>query len=449
MAFINPSFELPDATETPGEALGWTWTTSSSGETWAEYNAAHPAWRDTLEDFGCCFGLMWDVVYADEAARLAAGPFVEADAGLVARQTDTKAIWILSSAVPIAWTELVTGIEDWIDDLVDPPRTVAAFNGSSSYEASIELFRLWEGPPWLLDALPPLDQQEWGVGWRGTADNALLGGRVIPSNPQYPEAIETFASGWGTDPLSAVSSVPCAGNGVLRGSALTFPLTLPPNQSSVWVWLHGADGLLEMSMTPGTYVDATALAAEVQAAWTAALGAVLTTLEWRAWSSGGASGLEFGWDGSDGADRATLAVPLHRQSRDARARLGLVSFGPTSRSGFVIVPYETFGGSGNYFAVFNPHATVDVRTVDDFEGSYYMMVGGGVPATFSAFDPGATPVRMERFELVPWKGPTAVWISDLLAVPRVEAIFILGLALTTNIELFAQAADGWPDYYEE
>jgi hypothetical protein len=113
------------------------------------------------------------------------------------------------------------------------------------------------------------------------------------------------------------------------------------------------------------------------------------------------------------------------------------------------VPYATFGGSGNFFAVFDPYATVDIRTVDTFEGSYYLLVGGGVPATFGAFDPGASPVRMERFELIPWKGPTAVWVTNLLAVSRVEATFVLGLSSTTNIELFAQAADGWPDYWEE
>jgi hypothetical protein len=450
MAFINPSFELPDATATPGEALGWTWTSVSAGETWAAFNAADPAWLDSIEDFGACFGLMWDVTYADEAARLAAGPFVAADAGLVARQTDTKAIWILSSAVPVAWTELTTGIEDWIDELTDPPRTVAFFNGSSSYEASIELFELWDGPPWLLDALPPRDQQEFGVGWRGTADTALLGGRVIPSTPQYPEAVETFASGWNLDPLAPVGTTFCAGDGMLRGQALSFPLAVPPNQRTLWVWLQGADGLIEVALTPGTYATATALAAEVQAKWAAACGAVLTTLEWRAWSADGATGLEFGWDGTRGLDRATLVVPLHRRSRDARARLGMRAFGPTQGDGFVVMPYAAFGGAGDYYAAFDPYATVDVRAVDCLEDDgYYLIIGGGVPATFSAFDPGATPVRMERFELVPWRGPTATWVSDLLAVTRVDAVLQLGTTSTTTIELFAQAAEGWPDFYEE
>jgi hypothetical protein len=450
MAFINPSFELPDATETPGEALGWTWTTVSTGEDWAAFNAADPAWLDTIEDFAACFNLMWHVTYADEAARLAAGPFGPGQTGLVARQADTKAIWILSAPDPAVWAELADGVEDWVSDLVSPPRTAAFFNGSSSYESSIELFRLWDGPPWQLDRPPPLGQDEWGVGWRGTADTALLGGEVIPSTPQWPEAVETFASGWGLDPLAPVGSVPCAGNGELRGQALTFPLTLPPNQRTVWVWLHGVEGLLEILLTPGTYASATALAAAVQAAWATACGPVPTTLAWSAWSADGATGLAFGWNGSRGIDRATLVVPLHRQSRDARARLGLVGFGPTDRDGFVVVPYAAIGGAGAYFAIFNPAATVDVRAVDYLAGDdYYLIAGGGVPATFNAFDPGATPLRMERFDLVPWRGVDAVWVSDLLAVSRVEAVFVLGLGSTTTIELFAQAADGWPDYYEE
>lgn len=448
MAFTNPSFELPNTNDTPGEALGWTWTTSSAGETWAAFNTGLPAWLDTLEGFAAAFGLMWDITYADEATRLAAGPFASTDVGLVARQTDTKAIWILSSVAPITWTALVTGIEDWIDDLVDPSRTVAFFNGTTSYQAGTELFSLWNGPAWMVDAPPPQDQQELGVGWRGTADVALLGGRVIPSTPLYPEAVETFVSGWGLDPLSPVSAAPCAGNGVLRGQPLTFPLTLPPNQRTIWVWLHGADGLLELVLTPGVYANATVLSWELQAAWTAARGAVPTTLAWRAWSADGATGVEFGWNGDRGADRASLVVPFHRQSRDARALLGLTGFGQTVQDGFVLVPYATFGGSGSYYAIFNPTATVDVRTVDSLEGSYYLMIGGGVPATFSAFDPGATPVRMERFELVPWRGSSAVWVSDLLAVVRVEATFLLGAGATTSIELFAEAADGWPDFYE-
>jgi hypothetical protein len=454
VAILNPGFEIPAASGVPGEAEDWTWA-SSALDQWAEWNTtASRAWQSAQERFEAGFAIAWTWTYADATARLAAGGFVAADAGKVARQDDDDSLWILQQAVPPIWAALAARNEDALGDLSETTPAATLFNGATStYSSTMEMFELWAGPPHL-DPPTYTRQDALGVGWRGWYDTDLTLGYPTPVLA-VPLPLEGFSDGWGIDPWG--SSFPgrwcpdTAPHGVLRGAPLAWPVTIRPNENVLLLW-HALSGHAYRFVVPSAvYATATALAAAIQAAWGAALGGSPSALAWTAWTDGDDSGVALGYSGGVVLDGAVLGYLSSERSNDACPALGLAALGPGGARGAVVLPVIATTTPDPAFAltdyfVMDPWTQVDFRIeVDPALGNRVAPYGWNL-ALFNVFNPGPTPCNAETCELTGWFGPSAVYRDDFDSLSPTAAAFVGGVGAGAIIESFENPAVTWPSY---
>lgn len=453
-ALENASFE--DADVRPGESLAWTWASHQSMGGWAGWNEARDAltaWQTDQEVFSAGWWAPHAWEYADATARLAATGFTPADVGGVAWQRSDDTLWQLTVDSPTAWAAIsLNSNEAWAAALIDAIYYV--FNhDAGAYAGRWERFSLWDfgagaSPPWLdaWTSIPPWDDTlgpgAGPTGWTGWY--AALHGAGL-----HPCTAETFGEAWDNDPLSTAAGPLWVGgstrNGRRYGAAITFPLTVPPDQHLLWCWLD--DGrIVRLAITPGTYATATALASVLAAQWTAAVGAGSHTT-WGAWmAADGTTGIWWGWEG---VGYTSLGAALLRRDADpdddARALIGLMG----ERHGRVrlradeftvpgvVAAGETFGMDGASLLLF------DVTT-DPYCVHYLALDNGGLPATFGAFDGAPDPTIGERVTLPGWAGAGATWDPGFpLTDPNPDLTPALFDAGTMEEDGFFAAE--WPD----
>lgn len=386
--FQNNSFETASADGRPGEAEAWNWTSYQGQGGWAEFNASDPdlqAWQRAREDF-------------------AAG-----------------------------WENN----EDWVDAWIVGLITAALFNeGVPAFETTTELFELWGwpdfgsptyvGPPWR-DAwtlIAPPDELPTATGWTGWFD-AFYGGHAEPLRE------EQFREEWGTDPLSTVSGpwwYPGTGvGGRLRGAALSWPVTLPPERA--WLWLfNDAREVYRVQLTVGTYADATSLAAMVNAAIAAEVpaGYGLTVT---AWDDGDNSGLLLGWDLSTPSSCMwILGAKASDPWGEARPYLGLSGLGPWGTRSEIVFPCSLatllpFGVPTSEHMLLDSWSLIDWSYfLDPVIGAMVLEYEQAGAVFDSLWDPPGT--YLERFDLEGWFGLGAVWVAAFDPGDLWPALFI-------------------------
>lgn len=453
--FLNPSFEV--AGTSPGEAADWSWKTYEGvPDPWAEFNASAISelpWRSQMELFEARHAIAPSLYYADAATRLAAGPFDEDEIGAVARQADDSSLWILTAADPAAWSALDAFNEASPKALEDATTAKALFNAAAAtYQTTQESFEFWDGLPYL-DPVGYARQDELGVGFRNWYETLLTAG--LPSYVlSYPLAQEGFIDGW-VLPLDLICSG--APSGVLRGAALTFPLTIRPNQNRLTVLRLTTETVHEIAITCGEYASAAALAADIDATWTAMMGSGPHAAHWSAWqdADAGTSGLAFGVSGTSGLEHCYLCTRARTKDMDARAALGLIGFGPGGAEASFTFPAPSI-------MVFD---TVEATTADDvflvdlwsrlnfrflYEPSVdidenWLIEDDWHPATFGLWDVGGEISYRERWNLQSWFGPDAAYHDDISSMTAVAAAFAGGVG-GGSVESFENPAIYWPDY---
>jgi len=402
--FSNPSFELPADSNRPGEAKDWNWYSFQQGTEWAEFNTQDPdyeQWQTAMEEFGP------------------------------------------------GWFDP----DEWFDDISEAVLASALFNaGVTLYESTMEEFALWlvwsesgyvTGTPWRDDwiFLRP-DQDVKGpylgpTGFNGWYDQAA-------GSNKLPLEMEQLGEAWGNDPFStSVGPLWHPGvqkDGAIKGSALTFPLTIPPDKNRMCVWAD-AIGIVPIVLTVGEYADATSLAAMIEAFWNTKVGDI--GLQFTAWTDGDDSGISFGWDGtSTVAHAAMFGVPEETKGADARAILGLIGFGPNGMQGKI----KAKAWMLDYVAGTDPE---DVFLLDHFSFMSFVIVtdtyNGTYPLQYehieAIFDTGIPdPTVVERFTLVGWFGPGSAWKPSYLPGDLADAMFDSGV---NDMEEFIPA--NWPE----
>jgi hypothetical protein len=467
VGFENDSFEIAAASGIPGEAEDWTWTAVQAAVEWAEFNTAalHVAYQRAREGYEAGFMVPWSWDYADATARLAAVGFTAADVDRFAIQRSDDTIWRLTNHSPITWAQLDTGWnQDWIAELIATIIGAAEFDGAP---APLEvMFEQWNrcvedydgdtvpdyiGPPWIWTDgnLKRQDDEVLGnlgpdyVGWKGWYDGAL-------STAQFPIPAERFAEDWGTTPFDMTAARwtgDQAPGGRLRGAALTFPVTIPPSMNVLHLYRQSDDAVLELEITPGEYATAAALAAEVQAQWGPAT--IVTNLSWSAWTDGDDAGIELAWDRvTPGAEMVLLGIAQSRRSNDARATLGLRTFGPQGQIADVRYPaallVQTPPGTDTD-EVFELDGWSQVEFWTDYElrfGFWNPIEYSGIPALFDA---GVlTPSVLETFRV--WHGGDIVWIAEYDPGDLTAAAFVGGVGAGAVFESFENPGTNWPDH---
>lgn len=442
--FENPSFETAATSGQPGEAEGWEWQSFQAAGGWAEfsaYDAALAAFRGAVEGFegGWRRAAAW--TYDDEAARLAATGFTAADVGQAAHQRDIDRNYILTDHSPITWVEsAVGGNQGWMADLADVALEAAVFNsGVPSYEGTVEHFSIWgqtwdlmvwSGRPWLdaYNLIPPctdtLGPFGGPTGFDGWFDHLF-------STNLDPIAVESFEEAWGNDPMSTSGGqrwqADTAPGGRIRGKALTFPLTIPPNENRLII-LTDATTPAMFSLPAPTYASLASLVVALNALVTAHLPGL--GIEFGSWADGDSEGLTFGWDGSTSCAIwfafATLEASMFK---DARAKLGLRSFSPGGNFTGVGIPawwYPTLpaGVDDDDRFLMDSWSANSFITVTDSVLGLVALENDMVAAVFDSAVPD--PTFLERFTLEGWVSPSAVWILDLSAVLLTQAMFDAG-----------------------
>ncbi len=399
--FCNPSYELPSDTGRPGEAKCWSWVSLQTGWEWAEFNAQEQnkdKWRTAMEEFGP------------------------------------------------GWNDL----ENWQDNIADADVLITMFNsGVTAYESTTENFSLWSvwngsgwsaGTPWRDDwvEIQPYEDTLGGgggpTGFDGWYDNNY-GTNVLPLE------LEEFGEAWQNDPFSAPGWYPgIIMNGVVTGSALTFPVSIPPDKRLLTVYTE-EHGVTPMELTVGEYGDAVDLAAMVQGIWEAHVGA--GGLVFSAWDAGATSGIRFGWDGVTPGTHASMFGHLGAQKyNDARELLGLVGFGPDGITTGIQCRAWMLDASpeigANDLVVLDSWSFAEFTVVSDtYNGTY----ANEYALNAAVFDTAISdPTVVERFALKGWFGIDAEWKTDYLPAELSNAMFD---SETTDIEEFLPAE--WPD----
>jgi len=459
--FNNPSFETAASSGRPGEAEGWEWQSFQDVGWWADfcaYRADLAPYRYGREGFEGGWLRAYSWAFADETARLAAGPFTADDVGKAAWQIDVNRNYILTNHSPITWTESAVGENQGaVADLPGALLAAALFNeGVGTYETTQEIFALWGFPPgdaptytglpWFdsynlirpcEDVLGPYSGPTGFDGWYD---------HVFGTNLD-PICTEDFEEAWGNDPLSTSGGQrwcpDTAPNGVMVGAPITFPLEIPPNENQI-VIITDAAGPAMFSLPSNDYPDVATLVADLNAA--VALHMSGLGLQFGSWSEGAEEGLTFGWDGVSlvGIWWAFAALESDR-FRDMRESIGLRSFSPNGYATGVGIPAWLYPPAALPAGV----ATTDRFLIDSWSANSFAVLLDPVvglwikendmnQATFDTAVPD--PTILERFTLRGWVAPTAVWIPDLGSVSLTQALFDGG---TEPLEQF-EAAE-WPD----
>lgn len=443
--FSNPSFEDAALSARPGEAQDWAWQVFQQVGAWADFSAYRndlSQFRYGREGFGAGWLRDYSWAYADEAARLAATGFTADDVGGAAWQIDLNRNFILTDHAPITWVESDVGEnQDWTSVLASI--AAAVFNeGIPSFEATAEHFAIWDGAPWFdtysliapcNDTLGPFGGPTGFDGWFD----------YLFATNLDPLCVESFEEAWGNDPMSTVGGQrwqpDTAPGGILRGAAIQFPLTIPPNRNRLIILTDAAVPAVVTLPSP-TYPDAPTLAADLNAI----LGALLPGLglAWDVWVNGDDTGLSLGWDGITVMSLwwgfATVEDSLFF---DARELLGLMSFSPNGHASGVRIP-------GWFYPSLPAGITVDDHLLlDSWSANSALVVPDLILGDVvlendmvgATFDATLVATYLERFLLTGWVDPAAVWVTDLSLVATTPATFISG----TTREDFLDTE--WPD----
>jgi hypothetical protein len=454
---INPSFEI--AGDRNGEAQGWEWQCWQTQCQFATFNGYDPdqqAWILGREEFGCGYAWPYAWRYADEAARLAAVGFVAADVGKAALQEDTDEMYVLSGIGPIVWTVTDSGqVHDWAWSLVG---TAAMFcdappGPSKAFARAMEGFGIqWDalgglpgsGVPWPDFTLISLWETTPPTGWSSWYD---VVGHAPPKIPVY---LERWSEGWGTDPYETAGGamwVPGGGvTAIQRGKAITFPVMINATARDVYLYgfnTGGADSLIRLRLTQGSYATAAALAAALNVLWVAEVGGA-TSLTFGTWSEGGQTGLTFGWNGV-AHPAATLwwafGIVEGLEYRDARTACGLVEFGINGNESHVVTEASLCGTKPSDVAN-TDRILSDVMSLVEYDTDTCPYTGlQAFPYGWAGaiFDIGLVAAYAEMFivQVGAWYG---AWILNLTDIPITQALFDTGVH---TLETFLDVE--WPD----
>ncbi len=456
--FINPSFETSAESGRPGEAENWEWRAVQQEGGFADFSEYRPdlapyrRGRETFEG-GWLRDFAW--AYADEAARLAAVGFTADDVGSAAWQIDPNVNFILTDHAPITWVQSEVGENQGsIDDLSDAAVAAALYNGGiENFEGTVEHFDLWgrvwdmmtwSGPPWfdVYNLIPPCEDTlgPFGgpTGFDGWYDH-------VTATNLDPLCVESFEEAWGNDPMSTAGgqrwqpdTVP---GGTMRGEAITFPLTVPPNENQIVILTDVSDPKM-FSLPANDYADLATLVVDLNVlvgVHLAGLG-----LEFGSWSSATEEGLTWGWDGVTAVAIWFGFAALESDPwKDMRSALGLRSLSPGGNYTGVGIPawiYSTLPAgvaATDHFLLDSWSANSILISVDPVLG-VVVLENDMVGAIFDAAVPD--PTLLERFTIEGWIDPAAVWISDLSLVATTTALFDTG---THDREDFLDTE--WPD----
>ncbi len=380
--FNNPSFEI--AGTRPGEADGWDWESVQAKGGFAEFCAYDDdldPWHDCYEDFNGGWG------YEGWLAAL--------------------------GTTDVSLAEFIVMADD---------RSLEIF----------DMFGLGAGniPSWL-DAPTFVTVYEDGSGWQSWRDK-VAGSTVMPSE------LEDFNQAWNNEPLSEPAWKPgTAMQGVLQGAPLTFPLEITPDADKLVVFDAKNNEAAVLTVGTGSYADAVALVAELNARLVAAMPAL--NVEFSSWTLSSEEGLLLTWKGGAGV---VEKVMLGAVDRDAREPLGLRNFGPHSWRNDLLYPVSLLANvpSGlnaddvllvDAWSLLEFEIVIDPSTTEVFTVAYEM--------TLALFDPTiGLGTFTELFLLAGWTS-SAVWILEYLDINLTFAMFDAG---ATQYEDFL--AVEWP-----
>ncbi|MGD2043583.1 MAG: hypothetical protein PVJ28_08035, partial [Acidimicrobiia bacterium] len=377
--FPNPSFELPRADGRPGEAEGWTWESYQAAGGWAEFNMSDPA----LD------------VYQTARENFDAG-----------------------------WSSN----EDWIDDLAAATTVAAVFNEAApNYSSVYEYFEIWPaGLPWL-DSYT-LNGAEFS-GWHSSIELDT----------------ENFDEEWGNEPFSASSDwkAGVAVDGLIYGTALTFPLTVEPGKQGLVIFDDVTNDAAFLAVPAGEYATASAIQSALNSLIISQLPSVDVVVN--VWSENGEQGLIFGWDNAPSSQLEVYLGRLQRQPyNDVRETLGWTSFGPQGTPTELQYPVSILPSTPPTMED-DDVMLLDVWTMVELIADSHPDLGGTFARDYdmvwAGFDTAitvATPV--ENFKLDGWAGASAVWTPSFDPGDLTAALFDSG---TVDVENFLKAE--WPD----
>lgn len=378
----NPSFELPAETNRRGEALNWKWISYQSETEWADFNSYDPdleQWFTSTEEFGA------------------------------------------------GWSN----IEDWVSDIT--VSVFAIFNeGVTAFESTLEEFGFWDGAVWneaVTYITPDTDTSgpyNGPTGIKGWYDQQL--GSVI-----LPQDKEDFGSGWSNDPLSGTVDVwntNIVENGIIKGSELTFPLTIPPDKNILILYLDFF-GIIKMQLTSGRYENIGSLVSMVDTIFKVQVGDYAVDF------SNEGNRLTFGWDGTNTI--AYSGMFGYSLSNDARSVLGFSDFG----GGYSEIPCKTF--------MFEEYDYSDSDEVFYLDGNSYFSVNikewfdvGKYPQKYdfteAYFNFSTSAHVVEYMDLEGWFGSGAAWKDEYGPGDLTPAMFNSG---ADNMEEFLDT--NWPN----
>ena len=453
MAFDNSSFETADASGIPGEAEDWVWSSVQAGAEWAEFNtvAPHLAYQRGRDGFEAGFAVPWAWDYSNAAARLAAVGFTPSDVGGFAIQRSDNTLWLLTDDSPITWEQLTTGWnQDWVPVLLSAIIGAAEFQGAPD---PLEImFEQWNqcvedhdgdtyiGPPWI-----HTEDNLVAHGWEGWFDEAHGSALYLIQQERFDEA-------WGTGVFDTVGASWFGGqapSGVLRGAALTFPVTIHPARNLLHVYREGSDAVVELAITPGMYATAAALAAEIQSLWAAASPAAI--VEWSAWTGGEEAGLQLGWDGSStGSENVMLGIAEEHRTNDVRAEIGFGGLGPQGTPAESRYPAPELSATppgtpaDGIFAI-DGWSQINFATDTEARFAYLHPVeNGGIAALFDTGVGGLTASIIDTFRV--WHGGDIDWKTGYGPGDLTAAAFVGGVGAGAAFESFEDPTTDWPDH---
>jgi hypothetical protein len=447
--FINPSFELPDESRRPGEALSWIWESLQQAGGWADFNEYDQRlrqWATATENFGAGFFYSHEWRYTDEAERLSATGFIAGDVNKSAYQVSNDTMWKLINNSPATWVQVeISSNEAWIDNLSDVETNATLFNeGVGVFETIQELFAIWkwgaiQGTPWLDSytfTSPATDNPP--IGWSGYA---------FDIDSDFPLTLEQFNESWGSDPFTTNfgwNAVP-AQNGKFHSNAIEFPVTILPNKNQLLVKYTEAsevDRFKILTMTPGEYASATELATMVDTQWQSEIPSG-NNIEVVPWIKENESGISFQWDGTSTTLRGVgLGTVERTKNNDVRETIGLTSLSASTVPSDVKFPAE-------FYADDLPSGIIITDTFLIDSWSQYIFLSTSDPNIASDFAKDYTlyaatfdsTTILELLTLVGWFGPGAEWKEYFDVVDLTSALF--DAPVNNTMEKFLDTE--WPE----